>query len=310
MADAAMEDTLPDEEAWDEKEDTEQEGSEEPDPEGEAGEEEQEAGEEGSGSDAADEEAEFARIASMLGWVPEDKWRGPKEGWTDARTFLQRTPEVIAQMKRTNRDLVEKVQRFEERFNQLDESQQQRERERIEQSLQALESQRDEALEENDVRRYHEVTRKIEEQRQKQSQTEKSKPAEPAKTDAPQPDNIPPELADWGARNSWYGSDMLMSSFANAVRDQVRSQNPQASTAEILAAIDREMPQRFPEKFDNPNRRQPAKTETAAGRGAGRGKPAKGFSDIPASDQDAVRQYIAAGLASNLNEAAKLYWEN
>ena len=61
---------------------------------------------------------------------------------------------------------------------------------------------------------------------------------------------------DWASRNPWFGKDAKMTSYVYGVHeDLVTNQGFDPTSDDYYQAIDAEMRQRFPEKFERPNRR-------------------------------------------------------
>lgn len=48
---------------------------------------------------------DFEAEATEMGWVPEDKYRGPKDKWVDAKTFYERGEHLFPIIKATNKRL-------------------------------------------------------------------------------------------------------------------------------------------------------------------------------------------------------------
>ena len=63
---------------------------------------------------------------------------------------------------------------------------------------------------------------------------------------------------EWGSRNPWFGKDAKMTAYAYGVHeDLVQEKGFDPSTDEYWQAVDAEMRQRFPEKFDRPRKASP-----------------------------------------------------
>lgn len=80
-----------------------------------------------------------------------------------------------------------------------------------------------------------------------------SEPAQPAQ---PAPRDYRAE--EWASRNSWFGKDAKMTAYAYGVHeDLVQNQGLDPTSDEYYQAIDSEIRQRFPEKFNRPKASSP-----------------------------------------------------
>lgn len=74
----------------------------------------------------------------------------------------------------------------------------------------------------------------------------------------PQPAPRDYRAEDWASRNSWFGKDAKMTAYAYGVHeDLVQNQGYDPTSDEYYQAIDAEIRQRFPEKFNRPKASSP-----------------------------------------------------
>lgn len=150
---------------------------------------------------------EFEAEASKMGWVPEDKFRGDKSRWVDAKTFVERGHEVLPIVKaelRKTRDELEQVKQAAQEFQAL--TQQARDREvgewkaKYEEAIRA----KKEALDQGNGEAFIEA-----EANQKELEAHRPQPKQEVKVD--------PVFAQWRGENSWYGTDVEKTMEANLI---------------------------------------------------------------------------------------------
>lgn len=145
--------------------------------------------------------------ASKMGWVPEDKFRGDKSRWVDAKTFIERgeqfLPIVKAELRKTREELAQ-VQEAAKEFQAM--TQQAKEREvgewkaKYEGAIRA----KKEALDQGNGEAFIEA-----EATQRDLEANRPQPKQEVKVD--------PEFAAWRGENSWYGKDVGKTLKANAI---------------------------------------------------------------------------------------------
>lgn len=151
---------------------------------------------------------DFEAEASKMGWVPEDKFRGDKSRWVDAKTFVERGHQVLpivkAQLRKTEEELAQ-VRQAAKEFQDFTSAAKEREvgewKAKYEEALRA----KSEALTQGDGDKFIEAE-------EKQRELEASKPQ--PKTEPPKVD---PAFAAWRADNEWYGVDEARTRRANLI---------------------------------------------------------------------------------------------
>ena len=87
------------------------------------------------------------------------------------------------------------------------------------------------------------------------------------------------------------------------------------SIVNILAYDQAKKASKYPEKFGNPRRRQPATVAGAgssvAGGGSGGGSGKKGYADLPAEEKAVCDRFVSDGIVKDNDEYLKFYeWED
>jgi len=201
------------------------------------------------------QETDFDAEAKALGWSPKENWRGAEKQWVDAETFVNRGKEILPVVNERNKRLVERVnaqeqklkeqadafERFEKLNNKIAEQQRS-------EALSRIKSQQKEALENENDELYDQLEDK------KVKVNEDLKVEEPKKPKPQEPSYVePPETTAFRQQNSWYGTDPLLTDYANRYSNQMAQQG--MSIPEQLEATKKYIVETFPQKFENPRRK-------------------------------------------------------
>lgn len=211
--------------------------------------------------------------ARKYGWCPLDEWRGDEENWIDANAFLERKETLMPILKENNKRLEEKLTEFETKVSdltgalkdQVEFNKRNAERAR-EDERKELEAQREQARQDKDFDAYDKATEEL----------NKSKVAE-------QQNGVEPELAKWADEHpEIVNNKSLMNRHITLVQG-LREENPNAPITELLEQGRKELIRIYPEKFENPNRKEAAAVEQP--KQLNRGKKEKTINDLPAEDK-------------------------
>ena len=101
---------------------------------------------------------------------------------------------------------------------------------------------------------------------------------------------------EWTEQNEWYHQDTVMKDYADTIGAGYFNRHPNAVNTEIFAYVEKEVKARFPEKFENPKRKQANPVEGAS-RGRTRAKSQKHkASDLPSEDRQIMRTLIRGNV--------------
>lgn len=208
-----------------------------------------------------------ADLASQMGWVPQDQFRGDPEDWKPAADFIKAGRDINRNLSRELRGMREQVERVGQATSHL-----------IEERVAARDAYwkdiHTKAVEKGDT----ELAERAHDERVKLTQE---------KPQATSGD--PPETTDFKARNaSWFGVDDVATLRAMEVGESMRRLGK--SIPEQLQAAERVIKKEFPELFKAPSK-TPAQTQTAETRSASTTSRAKGFADMPAESQKMALDY-------------------
>jgi len=214
------------------------------------------------------EEVNYEQEARKEGWVPQDEWKGDPDKWKPAERFVE-------DGKNINGILRSKVDRLEDRVNQLLDSNKQlnefsqrtieKERREKEGLIEELKSARKQAITDGDGDAYERASDQI------QSLQEDLRPA---------PEKLDPEAQAWLSNNSWYESNRKLHAFADGVADQLIASGYTPGSKAYFDELTNQVKETFPEEFENKNRGGAATVETP-GKASGKDSNDKTFDNLP-----------------------------
>lgn len=241
--------------------------------------------------------------ARGMGWIPKEEFKGDESRWTPANEYVERAetlmPVMRSQMRRYEDDLKTRNQELattsaelktlRETMSKVIETNQKVSEREFDRALATLKKEQVTAVSEANPERWQEL------------EAEKDRLIEnkPQAIEIPQA-NTPPQGGDvtesWKKDNPWFGTDPEMASYAASIENFVANANPTLSSRDILDKVTEEVKLRYPDKFKNPNRRNPPTVDGGGSlRGGGDLKGAqKTFADLP----DEARKACAALISS------------
>lgn len=188
---------------------------------------------------------EAARIA---GWKPKEEYDGDKR-WVDAEEFLERQ-ELYDGIHKSNR----KVKKLEKVVETLMTHNKKIEEAAFQKALDALKQQKQEAAEENDVKKVVVIDEKIDEIKEKLHTTKNTATTSESN-----------EVFDeWKEKNPWFDVnneeyDEDLSIYANGLGHKLEKEHNDWSSEKILNEVAKQTKKTFEWKFKNTNRETPNK---------------------------------------------------
>lgn len=204
----------------------------------------------------------IASLASEMGWVPKEQFKGNPEQWRDATTFIRTGKDIQKSLARELKEVRSTVDNMARTSTTLFEQQMRAEREKLQARYVA-------AVDDGDHQQAFELSREID----KVSQ-------------APKPAGPPPEAEAFVEKHSaWFGKDPLATQLAQDVSDRLAKQG--YSVADQLAQAERAVRKEYPEHFPAPAKPQarvgePQRTTSTSRK--------RGFADMPAAAQQVARE--------------------
>ena len=263
----------------------------------------------GAGQDAADDPE--APRAGRMGWLNRADYiarRGNDRGWKPAKEYIERTENEVPVLRERNRFLDARVAKQDAELEEIKKtSKEQAEmlREVLERTRDAeargfaythreIEAVMDKAAADGDQEAYKRAKQALidlEQSTQKAKPADKKPDAPEKKDDRPQPT---PEVRQWLNENAtWFNpddNDDEASQFAILRDNQLRNKYP--NTTVRLAKVKEAVERRFPEKFENPARKQPSPDNSPSGHANGKdGKKAKTMADLDDHARSAFEKF-------------------
>lgn len=223
--------------------------------------------------------------ARSMGWVDKDEFQGDPDKWRPAEEFLERGKTILP-------ILTERYDALEQKFNNVSDK-----LERTTQNLanfaefhkgtykrayenakRRIEAKLREAEELGDLDAYKRGRDELDNLEQQQGQLEVSSDGQAADSNSP-----PPEFADFQKANPWYGPDVAMTVFTDAMAHQLQGNPNIHNNTEFYAELERLAREHFPHKFQKPHT-----PESGGGEGTGEGsnKGKKNWGDLPRDVQE------------------------
>lgn len=273
---------------------------------------------------------DYEEQARMMGWTPQDHWRGDPDRWVDAETFVERAqtrPAIAAErLRKADAALAEEraaremdQQIAQEQFKRLEGMSVvalKRQKEQIEKSYAARMRQ---ATEDGDVDTYDRLAAEKGEAIKEMDDevAEVAKPVEPPKPD-PQA-AIPPAwkgaVDTFVGANAWFGQDPALTESMKYMHTRLQNEKPGLSPEENLAASLEFVRSQHPDKFGLPGhtagfppsngsgqRAAPAEGGSRVSEGGSPGKRAR--RKLKPEEREQGQRFVDEGLYKSLDEYA------
>lgn len=239
--------------------------------------------------------------ARKMGWRPKSEYEASGRDvskFVSAEEFVRRGEQELPVMRERSRRLEKTVSNLEGKLEEGNKllrdliANQKAERDKaVKKAISELTAKRKDASSIGDAEAVEALSGEIEEQK-----AELKKPvAAEQEQQRQQKADIPQEVIAWAEENkNWFIPGEPEHAVAVAFYGKQADTMPEAEKLRLTKA---EVMRRFPERFGNTRRNQPAAVESGnGGGGIGRGKPAqKGWSDLPRDAQDIGERLIRMG---------------
>ena len=213
--------------------------------------------------------------ARKLGWKPENEYEGEEGKWIGAEEFISRAP-----LYEKNRKLSKKLKELESTVNLLSEHNKKVEESAYKRALETLKSEKVKALDEGDHKAVAEIDDQILELK-----TDKKPEQEKPRNE---------EFNEWVSKNQWYEKDDEMRDFADFAGARYAAKNKGADPEDVYRYAEKQVMERFPEKFRNPNKARPSSVEGGS-RSATKSK-LPSWGDLPEVFQTVGNKFVRQGV--------------
>lgn len=223
-------------------------------------------------------------LASEMGWVPQDQYRGDAADWKPADEFIKAGRDIT-------RSVTRKLHSMEEQLSRVGQATSQVIADKIAERDAYWQNRHAKAVEDGDQATAKEAVDAL-------VQLKAQAPAngEPLE---------PPETLQFKERHkAWFGVNRLATGRAMEVAE--RSRQLGATIAEQLQDAEDAVRREFTDLFPAPAKR-PAAVQTGGARNGGGGSSKKGFADMPPESQAVARDFLARHGVP-LEKTAASYW--
>lgn len=162
------------------------------------------------------EEENYEDQASEMGWVPEDKFKGPKSKWVDAKTFIERGEHILPIIQANKKRLEEKVLTQDKELDSLRKSLEATDKalkalqkhhteatkQAVEKAQKDLREQLKQAREIGDIDAEEDIRDKLQDLKDTSKEVESK---EEGTTEKPNEESLSPDFKKWQKENSWFG---------------------------------------------------------------------------------------------------------
>jgi hypothetical protein len=188
---------------------------------------------------------EVEQEATLLGWTPLEVFKGNRDKWIDAETFVERGKHIMPILKQNNAKLTGEIDNLKGQINGLQDS--------VKASLESMEALKEfhteatkaqvakarrdlldelkQAKTDGDVDQEIEATAKL-------SAFDAGQVATKVQTPTPvSPPTIDPSVTAWMKENPWYGQDQIRTGMALGVGNKLRAEGDTRTGKEFLEAV-------------------------------------------------------------------------
>lgn len=234
--------------------------------------------------------------ARELNWKPKEEWKGAPEDWVDAREYLVREPllkevrelkkHIKTQREQTDRDM----QIITAQFSQMSEL-------AYKKAVSELETQRDLAIQDQDIKAVKELDKRISE-----ADAEHLKTVAQTRPQQRVQDIQNEELDNWRKENTWFDKDQELQDEAVVIGVGYMQKNPKKTQAQMLQYVEDRVKKIYPDKFkptqqkatmDEENNRVESRSTTPV---LGKGKGKLSWGDLDDDERQIGRTLIKRGV--------------
>ena len=215
------------------------------------------------------EERNYEAEAREQGWVSESEYKGeepPKNGFIDAKTFVENGEKITGKLKHQRDELREEVETLKQTTQELQKFHQQslkRQQKEYEARITELQEKREAAINEGDGKTFTEVDKEL-------TEMQAEKPQDTSMADS------------WLDKNPWYKTDTKMAAFADGMAERIVNEGYTGQA--YFNELTRRTKEAFPEEFET---QKPPSVDSSKTEGDSTPKP-KSYEALP---EDAKRQF-------------------
>jgi hypothetical protein len=229
--------------------------------------------------------------AKQMGHVPKEEWKGDPDKWRPAEDFVERGENILPIMKKRLDEATKKIDAMSSDLSmtlkankrEVEEARKAAfEKATVEynEKLKALDKKEMKAFKDEDEDAFKEAKK----ERAELKPPEAPKKSEPTGTTKART----PEFEAWNKKEPWYGKDSDLTKIANEEGTMLGSMYPDKTYNEIWDMTADRVKKLYPDKFENPRRKEPGAVEDGEGNTPKNGD--KSFAALPKSAKDAYKR--------------------
>lgn len=233
---------------------------------------------------------DFEAEARRYGWSGPENFKGDPEKFIDAETFVKRAEDYMPIAKATIKKLSQRIDQMERTGKQAAEFFSKAEERAYERAKADIKAEMAAAVESGDAAAAEKAFKKFE---------DLEKPAPLPDVGAIKPEDAAEALIDWQRDNAWYGTDKLMTQYAELQADKMLNEGMLPGPQHLAAILDK-VKAKFPEKFvEKPSDGDPEPRKRSAVDGGNSIPPRRGgrtYNDLPAEAKAICDKWVKNGV--------------
>ncbi len=265
------------------------------------------AGKEPAASDiAAHEEA----VAAARGWKPKDEFRGDPSTWVPAKDFLDRNASLQADVRELKTRLEERERSYMDKLSRIERVTEKVVRQTREDALRQIEAAKRTAVELSDTGEYDRLAQEEIKLYDRFREEDKALAAQPAKQETQetqQPVTLLPETAQWIQSNPWFTTNKALNQVALGLYEEASERY--TSEGDKLKFVDERLAHIYPDRFADKAKKPSSQMPSLEG-GSRMPGGQKQTANLPPEARQAAERFIKKGIIKNVDEYAKMYFED
>lgn len=223
---------------------------------------------------------EVEQKATKMGWMPLEEFKGNPDNWRPAEEFVERgenyVPILKDRVRKLEEDLAIQTKITKDELAKVKKQGYDSAMVDFNKKKKELDNAALDAVEEQDTEKFKEI----------KEEQENLKPPEK------EPENSP-IFEEWNAKHKWYGTDTELTMQANAQASvfvqmqETKEPGVKLPEKELYDKVTRVMQTLYPEKFENPHRKEPGEVEASTPPDEKKGNK---FSDLPKDAKDQFKR--------------------
>lgn len=259
---------------------------------------------------------EIESEARESGWVPQDQYKGDPNKWVSAEEFVERGRSINPILRKNNERLRAElasdraelkklkltIDEFKTEFATMKENAYKR-------AINDLKAQRREALKDGDFEGADAIDEQID---QYKADVQAVKPSV-KQAPEPEPQQLSETFKEWQSENKWFNENKEPELFDSAEGYAIRLRNKirkgeidPLSEGEFLENVSNYIKKRYPEKFENPRRKEGSSVGGSGSRGETSGGK-KSYSALPPEAKRACDDFVEQGIMTKEQYVAEYF---